>query len=300
MNPLVSVVIPTYNRARALAVALDSVRNQTYGEWETLVVDNSSVDNTREIIRKANDSRIRYFSIQNNGVIAASRNLGLRQAKGELVAFLDSDDCWTPDKLKRSVLKLQEGFDIVYHDMRIVPDTWLYLGARKFRTRQLSSPVFSDLLVNGNTLPTSSVVARRTILLDVGGFREDKEIIAGEDYDLWLRLSKVTERFGRVKELGGYLIRGGDGEFSAGRLISIISETEQRYLPHLTCMERAQAHGNWIDYARVRALYRQERYDAVQGDLLRLLGTSRRISFRIKAAVMLITIGARRALRGLG
>src|SRR5207244_2574940 len=97
-----------------------------------------------------------------------------------------------------AVSALQNGCDVTYHDMRIVSERPLYVGSRRFSTRQLRTPVFEDLLVNCNTLPTSSVVVRRELLLRAGGFSEDRAIIAGEDYDLWIRLSRLTERFTRL------------------------------------------------------------------------------------------------------
>ena len=120
MSVLVSVVIPTYNRADDLARALDSVLRQTYPRWEALVIDNRSTDNSHDVVHRLNDARIRWLEIANNGVIAASRNLGIYHASGEFIAFLDSDDYWKSDKLERSIFWLSRDFDIVYHDMHIV------------------------------------------------------------------------------------------------------------------------------------------------------------------------------------
>ena len=120
VNHLVSVVIPTYNRAHDLARAVDSVLKQTYPHWEALVIDNHSTDSTSEVVHQFNDKRIRYFEIANNGVIAASRNLGIHHSRGDFIAFLDSDDLWKNDKLGKSIFWLNSGFDVVYHDMDIV------------------------------------------------------------------------------------------------------------------------------------------------------------------------------------
>jgi len=119
LKDLISVVIPTYNRADDLKKAIESVINQTYADWELLVIDNHSTDHTREIIDNINDKRIRLFEIDNQGVIAASRNLGINNSKGKYVAFLDSDDIWTEDKLEKSMFWLNQGYDVVYHDMDI-------------------------------------------------------------------------------------------------------------------------------------------------------------------------------------
>ena len=113
--PVVSVIIPTYNRASDLKRALNSVQEQTFVNWEALVVDNNSEDNTDEIVIGFNDPRIKLFKINNDGVIAASRNKGIKEASGEYIAFLDSDDWWAPNKLELSVAALKAGSDIVYH-----------------------------------------------------------------------------------------------------------------------------------------------------------------------------------------
>src|SRR4051812_44716056 len=99
VNPLVSVVIPTYNHAQFLGRALGSVIAQTYTNWEAIVVDNHSQDDTDAVVASQSDPRIKLLKIHNNGVIAASRNKAMREARGEWIAFLDSDDAWYPEKL---------------------------------------------------------------------------------------------------------------------------------------------------------------------------------------------------------
>src|SRR5689334_17428665 len=106
MTPQVSVVIPTYNRAADLRRALGSVVAQTCERWEALVVDNHSTDDTRQVVESFRDGRIRFLQVSNQGVVAVSRNLGVRNAVGDYVAFLDSDDWWLPEKLSRSVSEL--------------------------------------------------------------------------------------------------------------------------------------------------------------------------------------------------
>lgn len=296
MNPVVSVVIPTYNRARDLACALESVKRQTFPRWEAIVVDNHSQDDTARVMEEAADERIRFHRIHNNGVIAASRNLGLREAKGEFVAFLDSDDAWHTDKLALCTQCLESGFDVVYHDMDIRIKGWAPLAQKVYATRPLQTPVFTDLLVRGNALPTSSVMVRKTLLDRAGGFSEDAEIIAGEDYDLWLRLALITERFCRVEGRLGTLTRNGDGEFSPARLLSIIGEIEKRHLGKLSVDDAAGARGNWIDYAHARAQFNLGKYGSARPELLKVLATSGNRMFRLKAIVMLAIM----ALRGAG
>jgi len=206
-NTLISVVIPTYNHAHFLGRALQSVVDQTYQNWEALVIDNHSQDNTDEIVAGFKDSRIRLFKIQNQGVIAASRNLGIRQAKGEWIAFLDSDDYWYPSKLERCMKQLFDGYDLVCHGERWVGDgrdREIFYGPEKRSSYQ-------SLLYEGNCISTSAVVTRRDKVNAVGGFREDTDIVTAEDYDLWLRLAQNDVRIGFVPEvLGEYRIHEGN------------------------------------------------------------------------------------------
>lgn len=214
MNSLVSIIIPTYNHAHFLGRALQSVLDQTYSHWEALVIDNHSQDNTDDIVKSFNDPRIRLIKIHNNGVIAASRNLGIREAKGEWIAFLDSDDCWYSKKLERCFGRLGESYDLVCHGER-----WLGDGRDReifYGPEQRAS--YESLLFEGNCISTSAVVVRREQIEAVGGFREDVNIITAEDYDLWLRLACHGTRIGFVPEiLGEYFFHIGNQSRSALR-----------------------------------------------------------------------------------
>ena len=296
MNDCVSIVIPTYNRANDLINAINSVLDQSYPYWEMLIVDNHSDDNTRHVVKNINDDRIKFFEIHNEGVIAASRNLGIKQANGKYIAFLDSDDTWEMDKLEKSVYWLNNGYDIVYHDMKIVSNNIFYFGPRKFKTRILHQPIFNDLLVNGNTLPTSSVIVEKGMLLKAGGFNETIEYVAGEDYSLWIRLSEMTQRFKKVEGVLGNLSKGNDNQFSSLRLISVLSEIEKHYISRLSPNEQYHAYQNWIEYAYGRSMYNIKKFQKAKYHLLKVLSTSKNIIFRIKAFYMLVAIMLRNAV----
>ncbi len=292
-TPLVSIVIPTYNRAHDLVVALESVVCQTYPHWEALVVDNHSVDNTAAVVQQFNDPRIKYLTVHNNGVIAVSRNLGIQYASGEFVAFLDSDDFWRENKLAVSVDWLNQGFDVLYHDMNLVYQDRSYLRQKRFVTRQVGSPVYADLLMHGNVIATSGVLVRTSLLRMVGGFSEDADLIAGEDYELWLRLGGVTERFKRLDTALGSLGRGSDNQFSSRRLITILSYVEEHHLSRLPPELQRLAHVNWLDYAYARSRYTQRDYAGAKRGLRRVLLSSPNWVFRLKAAWMLGVIAMR-------
>lgn len=255
MTPLISVVIPTYNRARDLKRALDSVRAQSFADWEAVVVDNNSTDDTDAVVSGLGDPRIALLKIHNDGIIAASRNLGIQRARGEYVAFLDSDDWWAPRKLEASARALTSGADVVYHDLLTVKQAGRASFWRRARTRQLRSPVFDDLIMNGTALTTSSVVMRRTVLQAINGFSEERAMVAMEDYDAWIRASRITERFVRLSEPLGYYWEGGGNMSGPRRLLGLLDLFEARYgAPYQS--SRAGADAYWLNYDRGRSLFK--------------------------------------------
>ena len=199
MSLTYTVVIPTYNQADYLQGALTSVLNQTFENFEIIVVDNYSQDHTLEVINRVADNRIRLISFNNDGVIAASRNIGINESSGTYIAFLDSDDLWLPTKLSTIYKTIQaEPQHCVYtHDYEIVTSN----GNRKYvKSRpNLGSKLdlYTYLLMKGNTLSTSATIVRRDALSHTGGFSESPDLITVEDYDLWMKLSK----FGTFKFL---------------------------------------------------------------------------------------------------
>lgn len=206
-NPLVSVVIPSYNHGRYLGRALQSVLDQIYTNWEAIVIDNHSTDNTDEVMASFASPRITYIKIHNKGVIAASRNAGIHAAKGDWVAFLDSDDWWTNGKLQACFNCINDDVDLVYHDLEIVADQSRPFGRKIIKSWQVKAPVLMDLLVKGNAIVNSSVVVRKNLLDKIGGINESVEMIAAEDYNTWLRIAKLTNQFVYLpRKLGYYLI----------------------------------------------------------------------------------------------
>jgi len=205
-SALVSVVLPTYNRAWCIERAVESVLSQSYEHLELIVVDNDSVDDTIERVQRFGDPRIRIIQLSNSGIIAKSRNAGIRCSHGKYIAFLDSDDIWEPQKLHSCVPHLDAGADLCFHWMSEI-------GSNKpiALTRALTKPVMRDLIVNGNAIATSSVVVSRKSIIEIGMFSEDQKLIAIEDYDAWVRLSRVTEGFVCVECVLGQYTLGVDG-----------------------------------------------------------------------------------------
>lgn len=209
---LISIILPTYNHANFLKKAIESVQCQSYNHWELIIIDNNSTDNTFEIVNTYSDKRIKYLKTQNHGVIAASRNLGISIAKGSWIAFLDSDDWWTTNKLIKCVKYLKGNtFDFIYHDLFLVSKTNQITFKKLAKSRNLNFPIFEDLLLNGNGILNSSALVRKDLLQKVGLLSCDQNKITWEDYDCWLRISKKTNKFHYIKEtLGYYWAAGGN------------------------------------------------------------------------------------------
>ena len=206
--PLISIVIPTYNHANFLKAAIDSVVAQTYRNWQAIIVNNFSDDNTIQIVSDFKDERISLINFSNDGVIAASRNEGIRNARGEFVAFLDSDDIWRPEKLARCVVALAAGSDIVCHG-----ELWTGVDApeRVVMYGPRSRATYAKLLYRGNCISTSATIVRRSLLTRLNGFDERPEFVTAEDYDLWMRITRETTNISFVPEvLGEYRRHGGN------------------------------------------------------------------------------------------
>lgn len=203
MTAKVSIVIPTYNHAHFLGKALKSVIEQNYADWEAIVVDNHSADETDKVISEFRDPRIRVLKIHNDGIIAASRNLGIRESRGEWVAFLDSDDSWYPRRLESVMRAASTGeFDVISNDEMMVD---IRTGETKvLRYGPSDSNFYRTLLVEGNKLSPSATIIRRDFLLGNGlAFGEAPEYTTVEDYDLWLNLARSGARFKFIHEVHG-------------------------------------------------------------------------------------------------
>lgn len=190
-----SVVIPTYNSERYIVECIESVLSQSCQEFEIIVVDNNSSDSTRALVNQFNSEKIKLFQIENNGVIAASRNYGMSKAAGEYIAFLDSDDKWYVNKLEECS-KYLEKHDFVCHNMDGIHRRNPIFGAKELS--------FYRLFLRGNCVATSSVIISKDLICKLGGFSEDCDLITVEDYDLWLKLLWSGVNLYSVDQLLGF------------------------------------------------------------------------------------------------
>jgi glycosyltransferase involved in cell wall biosynthesis len=190
-----SVLIPSFNSADFLDAALRSLIQQTHSNWECLVIDNYSHDDTEELVRNFRDERIRLIKIHNGGVVAKSRNLGIFESKNDWIAFLDSDDLWFPERLERvaELIKIHDMYDIVSTDEILVDN--ISNSSSILRYGPACEDFYLDLLLNGNRFSTSAVVIRRQFISEKNlYFSESPAIVTVEDYDLWMQLVNAGAR----------------------------------------------------------------------------------------------------------
>tara|TARA_B100000780_G_scaffold47258_1_gene29376 strand:- start:200 stop:1129 length:930 start_codon:yes stop_codon:yes gene_type:complete len=204
-KPFFSVIIPTYNQSSFLKKALESVLNQTYKNYEIIVIDNHSNDNTTKVIKKYK-KKIIYKKIYNKGIIGKSRNLGIKIAKGKWIAFLDSDDFWMQNKLD-TIHRFTKSFsfEVICHSEWI-----LYAEKKNFNLRSYGpykKNFYETLLRQGNKLSTSASIVKKDFLNKTKIlFDENKDFISSEDYGLFLNLARKKANFFFIKQpLGCHL-----------------------------------------------------------------------------------------------
>ncbi|RTL52948.1 MAG: glycosyltransferase family 2 protein [Rhodocyclaceae bacterium] len=207
--PAISVVIPSYNRGYCIGDTLQSLLSQTYGDFEAIVVDDASEDDTRERVQAMADPRIRYVAHRYNRGGNAARNTGIRHARGDYVAFLDSDDQWAPDKLGKQLegmLSLGPDYGASY--------TWMVCVDQHGRESERISHRFEGdwrerILVSNFIGSFSAFMVRTNLLNQIGGL--DENLRSCQDWDLFIRLSRHTRLHCLAEHLVGYTRRVGGG-----------------------------------------------------------------------------------------
>ena len=204
--PTVSIITPTYNRASYIAEAVESVLKQTFPDWELIVVDDGSIDNTKQVIElyTKTDKRILYIWQKNGGTVNA-RNTGLAQVQGKYVAFLDDDDRWLPDKLKIQVDLMETNLEIgfCYTRFQIYKKIGNSLEKTKLFPHSLARQ-FEDLF--DNFIAPSSAMFRKTVFNQVGGFNPFYRKC--EDFDFWLRAGQVC-KIAPIDQVGVFTVMDG-------------------------------------------------------------------------------------------
>ncbi len=191
MIPIVSVVIPTYNRRTKLKRAVDSVLNQTFKDIEVIIVDNASVDGTQELINGTKDQRIRYIRHDTNKGGPAARNTGIKNAKAPLIALLDDDDEWLPEKLAKQVDKFKQApsnTGLIYASAEIYDESKQKIIC--VNPTGLRGQVYKRVLL-GTIFGSATVLIKRECFEKVGVFDED--LSSCQDWDMWLRIAQFFD-----------------------------------------------------------------------------------------------------------
>lgn len=198
MNDLVSIIMPSYNTAEYISTSIASVQKQTYTNWELIIVDDCSTDNTDEaVVPLLSDNRIHYLKNEHNSGAAVSRNRALREAKGKWIAFLDSDDTWEPEKLTRQLAFMEEnGYAFTFTDYRIrLNGNWLpyrYTGPNVVDKRKMYNYCYFS---------TITVIYDR----DVVGLIQIENLKKNNDYAMWLQAIEKTKCYRFPECLSNYI-----------------------------------------------------------------------------------------------
>jgi glycosyltransferase involved in cell wall biosynthesis len=201
-----SIVIPTYNHASYINRCIDSLMSQTYTDWEAIIVNNFSEDNTIELIEAYKDQRLKIINYRNNGIIGASRNIGIKNSKYEWICFLDSDDWWYSNKLEvvYKYITNNPHVDVICHDL--IMNNSLSGKKKLMRCGPVVPNLYCDLLKFGNRFFNSALAIKKSSLEKYKIMvNESKEIFSVEDYDFCLQLASCNSQFACVNlPLGEY------------------------------------------------------------------------------------------------
>ena len=199
---LVSIIMPSWNTGKHIACSIQSVINQTYAKWELIIVDDCSTDNTDEIVLNYDDQRITYLKNKKNLGAALSRNRALKEAKGEWIAFLDSDDIWMPTKLEKQIaFMLDHGYSLSYHEYEKIDE----------HNNSLNIIVSAPNVINSKLIHQYDYIGHLTMMYSakVFGLIQIKDIKKNNDYAIRLQLFKHKDTFGYLLKdnLARYRVR---------------------------------------------------------------------------------------------
>lgn len=215
MNDLVSIIMPSYNTAQYIAESIRSVLAQTYENWELLIVDDRSTDNTQEIAASFHDDRIRFFQNEVNSGAAVSRNRALREARGKWIAFLDSDDLWLPEKLEKQIAFMTgNGYSFSYTEYVEIDTDGKETGVLITGPKKITRTGFYNYCWPG----CLTVMYDREKI----GLIQIEDIKKNNDYAMWLKACKAADCYLLAEVLAKYR-RGRAGSVSTNQVSYMIA-----------------------------------------------------------------------------
>ena len=254
--PLVSIIMNCHNGEKYLINSLNSIFAQDYHNWELIFWDNKSHDNSKKIIKKYQDKRVRYFYSNRLLPLYHARNKAINKTKGNFICFLDTDDYWNKNKLtvcRNEIIKFKN-LKLIYHNMYLKKkDNQIFFQKTNY-FRKVKKKVRNDLINNGPAYPTSGVIVDKKLFIKINMFREMKKFIAWEDFDAWIRLSKYSNDFHCIQNTLGYLST--DIENTNNTKIQI---------KNLKCFKNEYIKGdkkipNWCIYALMRCYQKNRQF----------------------------------------
>ncbi len=209
-HPFFSIIVATYNQANLLKVCIESIERQSYDNWEAIIVNNHSSDNTTEVVNSFKDSRLKEVLVHNDGVLSVSRNVGITESKGEWICMLDSDDIWYPDKLEElhDAIISNPIIDVFCHNL-IMKN--MVTGKEDLMTgRDFEDDVYKELILHRNFMGQTSISYKHSFLSEHSlFFNESRDVVTVEDYDFSLRLALNGAHFYKIdKVLGEWRVYG--------------------------------------------------------------------------------------------
>ena len=190
--PVFSVIMPAKDRAKLIPEPIKSLINQTFSDFELIIIDDHSTDETAEVVKKFTDPRIKYYPLTDGTGPGAGRDFGIKKALGKYIVVADSDDINYPDRLEKTKEKFDDGFDVVYSNVDI--DN-IETGEKYLRPSQAFDP---ELIKRVNFIPAPTTAFKKEAYIEVGGF--DKNLMTSEDYDLWLKMTENNKKFGYIDQ----------------------------------------------------------------------------------------------------
>lgn len=280
MIPLVSIIIPTFNRVDLLKETLISVLEQSFNDYEVIIADDGSSDSTYDLVKSFNDDRIVFLQLPHSGIPSVPRNRAIEIARGKYIAFLDSDDLWLPYKLESSLELLKRNSDVAL----VCSNEYLYNGEKTTELLQKNIShdkiiLFNDL-IEGNIISSSTVVVHKEVLEEVGKFDESINFRAVEDYHLWLRLNWKYKIYYSNETLGYYRIHNGsirlDNERSLTNLRNVFLDLlDKKYYQDTDMQKKIAARKKNIELALLK--YYVKKYD-----LISVIGLFKKIKRNLK------------------
>lgn len=203
-KPLISIITPIFNGEKYILETIQSVLEQTYTNWEMIIVDNKSTDNSIEVIKTVCDDRIKIIKLEyNSGGPARPRNIGIENVKGKYIAFLDADDVWLPHKLEKQIAYLEENSDIdICHTLaNVINGNSVYKGY--FDNQRVFNKVKPFISQNNILFYTNNININSTLMRNENTlrFEEDKNLVALEDWKYWIDSKKNGKKIVLIKEI---------------------------------------------------------------------------------------------------